>query len=277
MTNVDGDHLETEQKYDVEAGFALPDFGRLAGPGGRRAEPKRYYLSATYFDTENLDLHRSRITLRRRVGGSDEGWHLKLPVRKDTRQELHAPLDEGGAGSVPARLTAQVEDITAGQRLRPIAILDTERTVVTVPGPTGEAMLEIADDRVTATRLGDPDDEPVRWREIEVEIISEAPEAAGLLAEAGQVLRKAGAKPSSSGSKLARLLQSLFIADPDEQDILMACAENLGGESSRRGHTKHRFDHEVRMASCQVGRLSPIEVFGGFYGSCGPGDDNERA
>ena len=128
--------------------------------------------------------------------------------------------------------------------------------MVTVPGPTGEAMLEIADDRVTATRLGDPDDEPVRWREIEVEIISEAPEAAGLLAEAGQVLRKAGAKPSSSGSKLARLLQSLFIANPDEQDTLMACAENLGGESSRRGHTKHRFDHEVRMASCELGRFA---------------------
>jgi inorganic triphosphatase YgiF len=252
VTNVDGDHLETEQKYDVEAGFALPGFGGLAGPGGRRAEPRRYYLRATYFDTENLDLHHSRITLRRRVGGSDEGWHLKLPVRKDTRQELHAPLGEGGTGSVPARLTAQVEDVTAGQRLRPIAILDTERTVVTVPGPTGEAMLEIADDLVTATRLGDPDDEPVTWREIEVEIISEAPEAAGLLADAGQVLREAGAKPSSSGSKLARLLQSLFIADPDEQDILMACAGNLGRESSRRGHTKHRFDHEVRMASGQV-------------------------
>jgi inorganic triphosphatase YgiF len=224
VTNVYGDHLETEQKYDAEAGFALPDFGRLAGPGGRRAEPKRYYLSATYFDTENLDLHRNRITLRRRVGGTDEGWHLKLPVRKDTRQELHAPLDEGGTGSIPARLTAQVEDIAAGHRLRPIAILDTERTVVTVPGPTGEAMLEIADDRVTATRFGEPDDEPVTWREVEV--ISPAPEAAGLLAEAGQVLRKAGAKPSSSGSKLARLLQSLFIRNPDEQDTLMACAES---------------------------------------------------
>jgi inorganic triphosphatase YgiF len=226
VTNVYGDHLETEQKYDAEAGFTLPDFGRLAGPGGRRAEPKRYYLSATYFDTENLDLHRHRITLRRRVGGTDEGWHLKLPVSKDTRQELHAPLDEGGTGSIPARLTAQVEDIAAGHRLRPIAILDTERTVVTVPGPTGEAMLEIADDRVTATRFGEPDEEPVTWREIEVEVISPAPEAVGLLAEAGQVLRKAGAKPSSSGSKLARLLQSLFIRNPDQQDTLMACAES---------------------------------------------------
>jgi len=237
VTNGHGDHLETEQKYDAETGFALPDFGGLTRPGGRRAKPKRYYLSATYFDTENLDLHRSRITLRRRVGGTDEGWHLKLPVRKDTRQELHAPLDEGGTGSIPARLTAQVEDITAGQRLRPIAILDTERTVVTVPGPTGEAMLEIADDRVTATRFGEPDEEPVTWREIEVEVISAAPEAAGLLEKAGQVLREAGAKPSSSGSKLARLLQSLFRRNPDERDTLMAWTESLGGESSRRGHT----------------------------------------
>jgi inorganic triphosphatase YgiF len=226
VTNAHGDHLETEQKYDVKAGFALPGFGGLTGSGGRRAEPRRFYLSATYYDTENLDLHRHRITLRRRVGGSDEGWHLKLPVRKDTRQELHAPLDEGGAGSVPARLTAQVEHITAGQPLRPIAILDTERTVVTVPGPTGEPMLEIADDQVTATRLGDPDEEPVTWREVEVEVVSEAPEAAGLLADAGQALRKAGAEPSSSGSKLGRLLQSLFRADPDELDMLMACAEN---------------------------------------------------
>ena len=57
-------------------------------------------------------------------------------------------------------------------------------------------------------RFGEPDEEPVTWRETEVEVISVAPEAAGLLADAGQVLRKAGAKPSSSGSKLARLLQS---------------------------------------------------------------------
>jgi inorganic triphosphatase YgiF len=226
VTNAHGDHLETEQKYDVKAGFVLPGFGGLTGSGGRRTEPRRFYLSATYYDTENLDLHRHRITLRRRVGGGDEGWHLKLPVRKDTRQELHAPLDEGGAGSVPARLTAQVEDITAGQPLRPIAILDTERTVVTVPGPAGEPVLEIADDQVTATRLGDPDEEPVTWREVEVEVVSEAPEAAGLLAGAGQALRKAGAEPSSSGSKLGRLLQSLFRADPDELDMMMACAEN---------------------------------------------------
>ena len=194
-----GDHLETEQKYDADADFALPELG-----GRRTAAPKRIYLSATYFDTDDLDLIRHKITLRRRVGGDDEGWHLKLPVRKDTRQEIHAPLDEGAAGSVPARLAAQVEDITAGHPLRPIAILDTERTVVPVAAPAGDALAEVADDRVTAVRLGEKDSEPMTWREIEVE--AKSPDSADLLERVGKALREAGARPSASGSKLARVL-----------------------------------------------------------------------
>ena len=194
-----GDHLETEQKYDADADFVLPELG-----GRRSAEPKRIYLSATYFDTDGLDLIRHKVTLRRRVGGDDEGWHLKLPVRKDTRQEIHAPLDEGAAGSVPARLAAQVKDITAGHTLRPIAILDTERTVVPVAGPVGNALAEVADDRVTAVRFGEMDSEPMTWREIEVE--AKSPDAADLLATIGNALREAGARPSASGSKLARVL-----------------------------------------------------------------------
>ncbi len=196
MTSSDqDDHLEIEQKYDAGADFVLPALG------GRRTSPKRIYLSATYFDTDGLDLIKHHVTLRRRVGGDDEGWHLKLPVRQDTRQEMHAPLGE--SGSVPARLAAQVEDITAGQRLRPIAILDTERTVVPVAAPGG-ALVEVADDRVTAVRLGLTDSEPMTWREIEVE--AKSPQATDLLEAVGQALREAGARPSDSGSKLARVL-----------------------------------------------------------------------
>ena len=196
-----GDHLETEQKYDADADFVLPELG-----GRRIAAPKRIYLSATYFDTDDLDLIKHKITLRRRVGGDDEGWHLKLPVRKDTRQELHAPLNEGDTGVVPARLAAQVEEITAGRPLRPIAILDTERTVVPVAGPTGDALAEVADDRVTAIRFGKTDSEPMTWREIEVEATS--PDATDVLETVGKALREAGARPSASGSKLARVLSA---------------------------------------------------------------------
>jgi len=207
VTSSNGDYLETEQKYDADAHFVLPKLGSLPELGGRRAaEPRRIYLSATYFDTEHLDLIRHKITLRRRVGGDDEGWHLKLPVNKDTRREVRAPLDAGAEGSVPARLAAQVEDITAGRRLRSIAILDTERTVVTLAGSSGGALVEVADDRVTAIRLGQPDSEPMTWREIEVEIVSSDPEAASLLERVGKALREAGARPSASASKLARVL-----------------------------------------------------------------------
>lgn len=209
MTDSPGEHLETEQKYDADADFVLPD---LAGLGGsaKASRPRRYYLSATYFDTDDLDLSKNRITLRRRVGGTDEGWHLKLPVRKDTRKELRVPLGEGpasDAATVPATLAAQVDHLTAGQPLRAIAILDTERTVVTLTDPAGAPLAEVADDRVTAMRLSEPHTEPLTWREIEVELLAESPAAAqGLLEAAGQALREAGARRSSSASKLGRLL-----------------------------------------------------------------------
>ena len=210
MTSSKGDHLETEQKYDADADFVLPKLGSLPDLGGKRlADPKRIYLSATYYDTEDLALIQHKVTLRRRVGGDDEGWHLKLPVRQDTRQELHAPLGEGTSGSVPARLADQVKDITAGQPLHPVAILDTERTVVTLPGPSGGPLVEVADDLVTAIRFGEPDSGPMTWREIEVEVLSpDDSGAAAMLESVGTVLREAGARPSASGSKLARVMDA---------------------------------------------------------------------
>jgi inorganic triphosphatase YgiF len=207
VTSSQGDHLEIERKYDAGAGFVLPELGSLPELGGRRiANPRRIYLSATYFDTEDFDLLRHKVTLRRRVGGDDEGWHLKLPVREDTRQELHAPLGDGADSSVPARLADQVKEITAGKRLRPVAILDTERTVVRVPGPPADAQVEVADDKVTATRFGQAGSESMTWREIEVEALSAGSGATAMLEAVGKALREAGARPSASGSKLARVL-----------------------------------------------------------------------
>lgn len=204
MTESTDKHLETEQKYDAAADFVLPDLSGLDGRA-KATGRHRYYLSATYFDTEDLDLIKNRVTLRRRVGGPDEGWHLKLPVRKDTRQEVRLPLSAGEAGTVPVQLAAQVEDITAGRPLHPIAILDTERTVVTLTGQADEPLAEVADDLVTARRLDVPGAEPMTWREIEVEA-AEGAEVAGLLEAAGQALREAGARRSASASKLGRLL-----------------------------------------------------------------------
>ena len=55
---------------------------------------------------------------------------------------------------------------------------------------------------MTATRLGATDGEPLRWREIEVE--AKSPDAGrSLLEAAGRLLLDAGARRSSSASKLA--------------------------------------------------------------------------
>ncbi|MGH3165901.1 MAG: CYTH domain-containing protein, partial [Trebonia sp.] len=120
-----GDHLEIEQKFDVDEDFSRPDFGTI--PGVTAAAPVVYHLSATYYDTADTRLAAARITLRRRTGGTDEGWHLKLPASEGARRELHEPL----ADDIPGRFAGQVAEVAGGAVLIPIATLDTERTVVT--------------------------------------------------------------------------------------------------------------------------------------------------
>ncbi|WUH99051.1 CYTH and CHAD domain-containing protein [Spirillospora sp. NBC_00431] len=191
-------HLEIEQKYDAAAGFVLPELDGLPGVASV-TEPEAHELHAAYFDTADLRLAAHGITLRRRRGGTDSGWHLKMPAGPDSRQELRAPL--GRPLVVPARLAGLVAAYTRGAELRPVATLDTARTVVRLLAGDGTELAEVADDLVTG-RAG-PDGEPVRWREIEVELGDGPPD---LLKAAGKRLRKVGARKAKSSSKLGRLL-----------------------------------------------------------------------
>jgi inorganic triphosphatase YgiF len=198
------DQVEIEQKFDVGKDFERPDFGAL--PGVTAAAPVVYRLAATYFDTPGERLAANKITLRRRVGGTDEGWHLKLPTADGNRQELHEPLGDS-ADEVPARLASRVAEVTGGRPLAPIAQLDTERTVVTLTRHDGRTVAEVADDMVTARRLNAASaggaGQPLRWREVEVEVPEPEP---GLQRAAADLLLAAGARPSGEASKLARLL-----------------------------------------------------------------------
>lgn len=197
------DQVEIEQKFDVDEGFERPDFGALAD-GVTAADPVVYHLAATYFDTQGERLAANKITLRRRTGGSDEGWHLKLPTADGNRQELHEPLGDS-AGEVPARLASRVAEVTGGRPLAPIAQLDTERTVVTLTRDDGRTVAEVADDMVTARRLNGDGSQPLRWREVEVEVPEPEPE---LQQAAADLLKAAGGRPSGEASKLGRLLNS---------------------------------------------------------------------
>jgi hypothetical protein len=208
------EHLEIEQKFDVDPGFERPSFAGIAGVTA--AEPVLHHLSATYFDTADGRLAASKVTLRRRSGGTDEGWHLKLPAGAGARREVHAPLGTAER-EVPAELAARVAEVTGGQPLAPIATLDTERTVVTLHSGDGRVVAEVADDLVTARRLpadggpggaggaGGSGGTVLRWREVEVEVPVADP---ALQRAAADVLLTAGARPAGHGSKLARLLDA---------------------------------------------------------------------
>jgi inorganic triphosphatase YgiF len=197
------DWLETEHKYDVDEEFVIPDLAELAAGLGV-SEPSVLHLTASYFDTPDLRLAAARVTLRRRTGGTDAGWHLKLPVAPGTRRELRAPLGPGSE-SVPDDLAARASAWTGEQPLRVIAILETTRTVRHITDPAGQDLAEVADDLVVGrgpTRDG-AEGTSLTWREVEVELISGTP---AILAAAGARLRAAGARPSPSASKLSRLL-----------------------------------------------------------------------
>ena len=209
MADRAGEFIETERKYDAEAGFALPDLAGLDQVAAVTG-PQTYRLRAIYFDTTDFRLAAAKITLRRRTGGTDAGWHLKLPAGADSRREVHAPLGRG-ASSVPARLAELVAGWTGGQPLRPIARLATTRRLRRLAGRDGEVLAEVADDLVVGSLpapggAGMPEwREASRWREIEIELVT-GPR--GLLDSAGGLLRRAGAAPSAAASKLSRLLAS---------------------------------------------------------------------
>jgi len=192
------EHLETEQKFEVSPDFVIPDLNGLVD-ASHVTEPEVRLLKASYFDTGDLRLAAAKITLRRRTGGTDEGWHLKLPKSAGTRREMQLPLD-ASATEVPAQLRSLVSDQVGDEPLRVVAVLETRRTARNITGPDGAALAEVADDLVTG-RI--PGREPDTWREIEVELVSGGPE---VLAAARSRLTAAGARPSDAPSKLARVL-----------------------------------------------------------------------
>lgn len=216
-------HLEIEQKYDAAADFVLPDLAGLPGVAST-GEPEVHELHASYFDTAGLRLAAHGITLRRRRGGTDAGWHLKMPAGPDSRQELRAPL--GRPLVVPARLTGLVAAYTRGDELRPVATLETRRTVVRLLGEDGTRLAEVADDLVTGQAGGEPE----RWREIEVELGGGPPE---LLKATGKRLRKGGARRASSASKLGRLLGDAVV--PSQAAAARAAARSRIADAACNG------------------------------------------
>lgn len=196
--------LEVETKYDVPPDAAVPGLGGLPHVD-RVAEPAAVDLDAAYFDTAGLDLLGLGITLRRRRGGDDAGWHLKLPDEVG-RHELREPLTPDGA--VPRSFRAILAGVLRGARLREVGTIATHREVTALLDPSGQVLAELCDDHVTAVRRllrGASAARDVVWREWELELLGADDE---LATAAAARLVEAGASPAAYPSKLARTLGS---------------------------------------------------------------------
>jgi CHAD domain-containing protein len=205
--------VERERKFEVPDGFVLPDLHDLPGVAGV-GEPHVHVLEATYYDTADLRLARRKLTLRRRTGGTDDGWHLKTPRADGARAEHREP--PGDEHEVPASLRGLVQVHVRGAELQPVVRLTTRRTVTELLGSAGEVLAELAQDEVTSTATSpDGHTDSDAWRELEAELVAgEAP----LLDGVEERLLAAGARPSASRSKLAQALgRRLEAASPDGQ------------------------------------------------------------
>ncbi len=194
--------VEVESKFEVGPDIPVPSPGAFAPLTAD--EPAVHDLSATYYDTDDLSLTRHKVTLRRRTGGDDAGWHLKLPSEAG-RVELQAPLGD----EVPPDFVAAVAGLVRRRPLAPVARVDNERHVLTLRDSDGRAVVEFCDDHVT-TESFVPGGSAARWREWEAELVDPSLDGAvGHLAAVASACTDAGATASSSSSKLARAIGAL--------------------------------------------------------------------
>src|SRR5947207_13598608 len=143
---------EREDKFDVDAGWTMPDLAGVLPPDAI-VEPVSVSLTSRYFDTVDHGLLQRGVTLRLRTGDTDTGWQLKVPDGV-ARTEMRLPAS-GAARSVPSEFRDLLLGLRAGAVLKPVAVLDTARTAWRVVDSGGALLAEIADDHVSASAGAD--------------------------------------------------------------------------------------------------------------------------
>ncbi|MFE0425267.1 CHAD domain-containing protein [Streptomyces sp. NPDC058953] len=188
---------EIERKYEATPETRLPDLTRVPGVS-TVVDQGTTELDAVYYDTQDLRLAAASITLRRRTGGADAGWHLKLPVAPGVRDEITAPLSP----ALPRALRALIRARTRSTEPEPVIRLLSTREIHHLLDADGVLLAELSRDAVRAERLDDG--RTAGWDEIEVELADDGDPA--LLDKVGKRLRKAGIRAADAPSKLARAL-----------------------------------------------------------------------
>jgi CHAD domain-containing protein len=267
------DVKEIETKYDMPDGADVPPLDGLPGVA-RTLRPAPQRLEADYFDTADLRLIQSGITLRRRTGGTDYGWHLKLPIGEHARREIRVPLGPE-RDDVPAELAGLVRGRTRGDRLRMVARLTTIRQPVILLDDRDQSLAEVAIDDVQAQSAGESVVER-HWREVEVELTGGD---RGLLAAADAALRQHALQPAGRAAKLERALgvsppepaRSVLTADAPAaeviRDYLRSGADRLLSLDPLVRQDEPDAVHQMRIMTRRL--RSVLQAFDGVVGPRG--------
>lgn len=191
---------EVERKYEATPETRLPDLTRAAGVS-TVVHRGLTELDAVYYDTEDLRLAAASLTLRRRTGGDDAGWHLKVPVAAGVRDEIRAPLSDALPPELAGLLRSRVRDTPVVPVVRVLSARDVHHLL----DEDGALLAELSVDEVLAELLTEEGHGATSaWTELEVELADDGDPA--VLDAVERRLRKAGVRPASSASKLARAL-----------------------------------------------------------------------
>lgn len=185
---------EIERKFEFstvkQARRGVPDLSGTAAVAAV-SDQGTVDLDAVYYDTPDQRLAADGLTLRRRTGGKDAGWHLKLPVSPGVRDEITAALSDTVPRSLAALLRSRIRD----SALEPQVRLLSSRQVSHLLDADGTLLAELSTDSVRAER----GDATADWTEVEVELADGVDPA--LLDAVEKKFRKAGlrvcAAPSS--------------------------------------------------------------------------------
>src|SRR5215468_2846302 len=143
--------VEMERKYETPERFNLPGLDAIAGVA-TADEPEVISLDAVYYDCADLRLARRGVTVRRRKGGHDAGWHIKRPAGA-YRTESQFPSTSGGR--VPRAVLDELRALLRGAPLIQIARVQNTRREIRLRDKKGKVLAVVDHDDVRAYRLID--------------------------------------------------------------------------------------------------------------------------
>lgn len=213
---------ETELKFSLHASFALPPFNAAETGVADVEELSPLELKAVYYDTRDLRLARSGITLRYRTGEEDPKWTLKIPM--DRKEATREELDFSALpGRVPTPAAELVTAFVRGSHLTTVATIVTKRKRWALRDPSGTDLAELSDDEVS---ILDGRRVVSRFRELELE--ARAAKLKDLAPIAG-ALRSVGAMSAEPIPKAVRALGARATAPPELPEVREAGPDEAAG------------------------------------------------